>query len=46
MLQVNTGRIRICLKKTRDEDPDPVGSVDVWPAGSRFVTFASDPDPT
>ena len=28
----------------RDEDPDPVGSVDFWPAGSGL--FSTDPDPT
>ena len=38
--------------KTRDEDSDPVGSVDFWPAGSVDVfpagsdTFSPDPDPT
>ena len=26
-------------EKSRDEDPDPVGSVDFWPAGSRFSNF-------
>ena len=30
--------------KYRIEDPDPVGSVDFWPAGSG--TFSPDPDPT
>ena len=32
---------------TRDEDPDPVGSVDFWPAGSdTFFSLDPDPDPT
>ena len=35
-LQILTGR---------DEDPDPVGSVDFWAAGSGSVTFFTDPDP-
>ena len=25
---------------SRDKDPDPVGSVDFWPAGSRSITFS------
>ena len=34
--------------KNRDEDPDPVGSFDFWPAGSGPdpVLFSADPDPT
>ena len=31
---------------TRDENPDPVGSVDVWLAGSGSGTLSPDPDPT
>ena len=30
----------------RDEDPDPVGSGDFWPAGIGSGTFSTDPDPT
>ena len=28
-----------CLLSDRDEDPDPVGSGDFWPAGSGSGTF-------
>ena len=30
---------------SRDEDPDPVGIVDFWPAGSGSGIFSLDPDP-
>ena len=32
--------------ENRDEDPDPdrVGSVDFWPAGSGSIFFSLDPD--
>ena len=31
--------------KCRDKDPDPVASVDFWPAGSGSITFSLDLDP-
>ena len=34
---INTERIKLLNRawgKIRDEDPDPVGSVDFWPTGS------------
>ena len=36
----------ICLILHRDEDPNTVGFVDFWAAGSGSVNFSPDPDPT
>ena len=34
------------LSRNEDPGPDPVGSVDFWPAGYGYGTFSADPDPT
>ena len=33
-----------CVQLSRDENPDPVGSVDFWPAGSGSDTFFTGSD--
>ena len=35
----------VCTVGYGDEDLDPVGSVDFWPAVSGSGTFSTDPDP-
>ena len=37
----NKIKVNIMILIFRDEDPDPVGSVDFWPSGT--VTFTPDP---
>ena len=39
LAQLCQTKVTFCILLSRDEDPDPVGSGDFWPAGSGSGTF-------